>query len=167
MGGCGRAKAGLYRAAMESLLPGQLLPIIQLAITPVILLSGTGMLILSLTNRMARVVDRTRHIAERIRAPDMIDAPDRLHLLREQLAILWRRARLLRAAVTCIVLSMLVSCFLVIVIFLGQLSGRPFALQLAALFIADMALLISALLIFLRDIFVSLRAVELEVEGVR
>jgi hypothetical protein len=152
---------------MESLVPSQLLPIIQLAITPVILLSGTGMLILSLTNRMARVVDRTRHIAERIRDPDMIDAADRLRDLREQLGILWHRARLLRAAVTCIVLSMLVSCLLVIVIFLGQLLNRPFAWQLAALFIADMGLLISALLVFLRDIFVSLRALDLEVGGVR
>lgn len=152
---------------METLLPSQLLPIIQLAITPVILLSGTGMLILSLTNRMARVVDRTRHLAERIRDPDLIDAADRLGELREQLVILWRRARLLRSAVTCLVLSMLVSCLLVIVIFLGQLSGRPFALQMAGLFIADMTLLISALLLFLRDIYVSLRALELEVEGVR
>jgi hypothetical protein len=152
---------------MENLLPSQLLPIIQLAITPVILLSGTGMLILSLTNRMARVVDRTRHIAERLRDPDLIDAADRLRELREQLLILWRRARLLRSAVTCLVLSMLVSCLLVIVIFLGQLSGRPFALQMAGLFIADMALLIAALLLFLRDIYVSLRALGLEVEGVR
>lgn len=152
---------------MESLVPSQLLPIIQLAITPVILLSGTGMLILSLTNRMARVVDRTRHIAERIRDPDMIDAADRLRDLREQLAILWRRARLLRAAVTCLVTSMLVSCLLVIVIFAGQLFGRPFALQMAGLFITDMALLIAALLVFLRDIFVSLRALDLEVGGVR
>jgi hypothetical protein len=152
---------------MESLVPSQLLPIIQLAITPVILLSGTGMLILSLTNRMARVVDRTRGLAERIRDPDMIDAGDRLGELREQLAILWRRARLLRATVTCLVLSMLVSCVLVIVIFAGQLLGYPFALEMAGLFIADMGLLITALLLFLRDIFVSLRALELEVEGVR
>ncbi len=152
---------------MENLLPSQLLPIIQLAITPVILLSGTGMLLLTLTNRMARVVDRTRHIAERLRDPDLIDAADRQGELRDQLAILWHRALLLRATVTCVVLSMLVSCLLVIVIFAGQLFGRPFALQLAALFITDMALLIAALLLFLRDIYVSLRALGLEVAGVR
>ena len=43
-----------------------LFPIIQLAITPVILISGMGALMLNLTNRMARIVDRTRRVAEAI-----------------------------------------------------------------------------------------------------
>ena len=51
---------------MDSL--SSLLPIIQLAITPVILISGMGALMITLTNRMARIVDRTRVVAELSRA---------------------------------------------------------------------------------------------------
>ena len=38
--------------------PDNLLPTIQLAITPVILITGIGSLLLTMTNRMGRVVDR-------------------------------------------------------------------------------------------------------------
>ena len=36
----------------------QLIPILQLAIGPVILISGVGLLLLTLTNRFGRLVDR-------------------------------------------------------------------------------------------------------------
>ena len=41
----------------------ELVPILQLAIGPVILISGVGMLLLTFTNRFGRVVDRTRGLA--------------------------------------------------------------------------------------------------------
>lgn len=44
------------------------LPSIQLAITPVILISGMGALMLTLTNRMGRIVDRTRALAGALHA---------------------------------------------------------------------------------------------------
>ena len=43
-----------------ALAPDKLLPTIQLAITPVILITGLGSLLITMTNRMGRVVDRTR-----------------------------------------------------------------------------------------------------------
>ena len=38
-----------------------LIPILQVAIGPVILVSGVGLLLLSMTNRLGRIVDRRRH----------------------------------------------------------------------------------------------------------
>ena len=52
---------------MEPLTSGTLLPIIQLSITPVILISGEGALMLTLTGRMGRIVDRTRSLAGQVR----------------------------------------------------------------------------------------------------
>jgi hypothetical protein len=52
---------------MNTIVPSSFLPVIQLAITPVILLSGVGGLMITLTNRMARVVDRTRILAGQVR----------------------------------------------------------------------------------------------------
>jgi hypothetical protein len=67
-----------------------LLPIIRLALTPVILISGMGELMLTLTNRMARIVERTRFVAEAVPAA----APAERAQLVSQLEIMWRRALL-------------------------------------------------------------------------
>lgn len=139
------------------------LPIIQLAITPVILISGMGALMITLTNRMARIVDRTRVVAEAMPAamPE-----DRAHL-ESQLDIMWRRALLLRRAVTSNGLSMLVSCLLVVAIFASAMLGLRLQVLMLILFCASILFLIASLVDFLRDIFVSLHALHLQVERAR
>ncbi len=140
-----------------------LLPIIQLAITPVILISGMGALMLTMTNRMGRIVDRTRSLAGQVRsAPD----EERGHL-EGQLDIMWRRAVLIRQAVTFNGMSMLVACLLVIAIFANAVRGWRLEAVIMVLFAGSILLLIAALVMFLRDIFASLRALRLEVERAR
>jgi hypothetical protein len=148
---------------MEALSTHSLLPVIQLAITPVILISGMGALMLTLTNRMGRIVDRTRILAGQVR---QAAETDRKHL-DDQLTILWRRAQLIRRAVTCNGLSMLVSCLLVVAIFGGAMLGRDLGVVLLVLFAAGILLLIASLVSFLQDINVSLHALRLEVERSR
>src|SRR4051812_29821403 len=41
-----------------------LVPTIQVAIGPVILISGVGLLLLSMTNRLGRVIDRARQLCD-------------------------------------------------------------------------------------------------------
>lgn len=148
---------------MENVNSSEFLPVIQLAITPVILLSGVGALMLTLTNRMGRVVDRTRGLAGQMR---QAVADERLHL-ESQLAILWRRAKLVRLAVTFAGLSMFFSCVLVLVIFIDASVRRTFGLELVVIFIASLLSLIAALTAFLRDIWLSLEALSLEVTKAR
>lgn len=148
---------------METSLSG----IIQLAITPVILISGMGALMLTLTNRMGRVVDRTRSLAgQMVGGGAKMPAAEHAHLDR-QLEILWRRAVLIRRAVTFNGLSMLVSCLLVVTIFVDAVRDWNLEVLAVCLFAASMALLIVSLLMFLRDIFVSLHALRLEVNRAR
>ena len=146
---------------METL--ASLLPIIQLAITPVILISGMGALMITLTNRMARIVDRTRVVAE---AMPVVSAEDRQHL-ESQLDIMWRRALLIRRAVTSNGQSMLVSCLLVMVLFATAIFHWQLPALVLGLFAASILLLIASLVDFLRDIFVSLHALHLQVERAR
>jgi len=147
---------------MESL--SSLLPLIQLAITPVILISGMGAFMITLTNRMARVVDRTRVLAEAMPAAPAAD--DRTHL-EDQMGIMWQRALILRRAVTCCGLSMLLSCVMVVVIF----GVAKFELHLGpvvlGLFVTSIVFLTASLVDFLRDIFVSLHALKLQVDRAR
>jgi hypothetical protein len=146
---------------MDSL--SSLLPIIQLAITPVILISGMGALMITLTNRMARIVDRTRVVAESMPAAD---AEERRHL-DSQLVIMWSRALLIRRAVTSNGLSMLLSCLQVVALFAAAMFGWAMKGVVLALFAASILLLTASLVDFLRDIFVSLHALRLQVERAR
>jgi len=146
---------------MESL--SSLLPIIQLAITPVILISGMGALMITLTNRMARIVDRTRELAERI--PEA-DADERAHL-EDQLDIMWSRTLMIRRAVTSNGLSMLVSCLLIVVLFATAMFDWNMRAVVLLLFAASIVLLTASLVDFLRDIFVSLHALGLQVDRAR
>lgn len=148
---------------MEAFSANSLLPGIQLAITPVILISGMGALMLTLTNRMGRIVDRTRGIAVQLQSAPTAERPH----LESQLAIMWQRAQLIRRAVTFTGLSMLVACLLVVAIFGGALLDRNLGVVILVLFAASILLLIASLVAFLRDIYVSLRALGLEVERAR
>lgn len=162
--------AGLPRPArFNTLRPMALLPsgpltsIIELSISPVILISGVGALTITLTNRMARIVDRTRILAGQTRSSA---GEERTHLA-SQLEILWRRAGLVRLAVTFAGCSMLTSCVLILGLFLGAFFGQEPGLPLATVFLLSILFLAASLIAFLRDIFASLRAVQLEVERAR
>lgn len=145
---------------MDLLPSGSLTSIIQLSISPVILISGVGALSITLTNRMARVVDRTRSLAGQAR---QAAGEERQHL-GNQLDIMWRRARLIRLAVTFAACSMLTSCVLILGLFTSAFFERQPGLGLAALFVTSVLFLAGSLIAFLRDIFASLHAVQLEVE---
>lgn len=145
---------------MDFLRQEALLPIIQLAITPVILITGLGSLLLTMTNRLGRIVDRSRSLAGQLRAASPEDRPH----VEQQLRILFRRAPLIRMAVTFNALSMFASGLLVVLIFLGAMLSRPFSLGIVGLFFASVGCLIVALAAFIRDIFMSLTALRLEVE---
>jgi hypothetical protein len=72
-----------------------LVPTLQLAVGPVILISGVGLLLLSMTNRFGRIVDRSRLLVREFREAA---APDRERIL-AQLKVLARRARIVRAGI--------------------------------------------------------------------
>src|SRR5512147_29950 len=96
---------------------GDLLPILQVAIGPVILISGVGLLLLTLSNRFGRAVDRSRLLAREMR-----DARgEERQRLSRQVEILYRRARLIRLSITLVVVSVLLSALLIIALFLTAL----------------------------------------------
>ena len=84
--------------------------LLQLSISPVAIISGVGLLLLSITNRLGRVIDRARALAQ---------ALDQAHLTRDlnQLIILFRRAKLLRASIVFIVASIFACCLIIVFLF--------------------------------------------------
>ena len=135
-----------------------LIPTIQLAIGPVILISGVGMILLSMTNRFGRVIDRSRQLS---RALHCAIESERASII-QQLRILSTRARLVRTGIACGVLSVLLAALLICSLFVGALLQLGIAALTLCLFVFCMVCIIVCLLYFISDINLSLKALSLE-----
>ena len=137
---------------------GELIPVLQVAIGPVILISGIGLLLLSLTNRFGRAVDRSRQLIREMR--EATDA-DRLRLA-GQVEILYRRAGLIQTSIILDAVSVLLAAILIITLFLGALLKLEVAVFVSWLFMCCLASLIVSLVAFIMEIHLSLKALKLE-----
>lgn len=135
----------------------EVIPLLQLAVGPVILISGVGLLLLSITNRYGRVIDRARVLGEVLRRA-AAPSPQLL----KQLQILMRRATLLRVSITCGAIAVLCASVLVIGVFLLSVLQCHLAGFVVLMFSACMLSLILSLSVFLIDINVSLAALRLD-----
>ncbi|MBI5291487.1 MAG: DUF2721 domain-containing protein [Chloroflexi bacterium] len=138
-----------------------LTPVLQTAIGPVILISGIGLLLLTMTNRLGRAIDRARLIGSQLAQVEVSSRP----ALEAQLRILWRRALLIRTAIALSAASALAAALLVILIFFTAILGLPTAWLVASLFTACMLFLIASLALFIHDINQSLAALKLELQA--
>jgi hypothetical protein len=136
----------------------ELIPVLQVAIGPVVLISGVGLLLLTMTNRYGRVIDRARILAAEMRETTSDDEGR----IRGQLVILSRRAELLRMAIVFASLNVLLDALLIIVLFLTALFRLEVAWLISALFIAAMLALIASLIVFILDLNQSLAAVRVD-----
>lgn len=128
----------------------------QLAISPVILMSAYGLLLLSLTNRLGRAIDRARQLVNH-------DAPHR----QLQLGIIARRAVWLRSAILFAAIAMFAAALLVLVLFLSAFLPVDGQIAVSVLFVASLGSLVASLVYFIIDIFGSLRAMDAELGASR
>jgi len=124
----------------------------------VILISGVGLLLLCMTNRIARVIDRARLVA----ADCEIVGDDELETCHAKLAILALRARILRSSIAMAAVSVLLVAMLVIVLFCGALFRVEIAGLVIVLFVGCMLSLIGSLGLFIWDVNLSLKALWLD-----
>jgi hypothetical protein len=139
----------------------ELVQVLQLSVGPVILISGVGLLLLSMTNRFARVIDRIRLVAQAARTSNEKSSPRHA----SQLAMLRRRGNLLRASIILAVFSVLLAALLVITLFITAAARSDLGLPIIILFLGSMLLLIASLIVFIGDLNLSLEAVKLEIEA--
>lgn len=137
----------------------EFIPVLQIAIGPVILISGVALLLLTMTNRLGRIVDRSRLLWRELRqTPDA--HRDAIHA---QLRILTTRAHLLRLAITLASVSLLFTAVLIITLFLMVLLKFEGAWLIIALFIGCMLMLIGSLIAFIKDVNQTLVAFKLDI----
>lgn len=146
------------------MLVSEFVRVLATAVGPAILVSGVGLLLLSMTNRFARVIDRARVLSTRI--TDGTVQGERAEGSMEQVRILARRARTLRSAITLSVVSLLLTFLLVIGLFVASAchcETPAMAMTLIACFTGSMIALIGALVLFLYELNLSLNALWLEI----
>ena len=139
----------------------EIVPVLQTAIGPVILISGTGLLLLTMTNRLGRAIDRARILSRELPAQTEVGRGR----IQAQLAILWRRAKLIRLAIALAAGSALLAAVLIVLLFLAALLQLNSAAEIEVLFILCVASLGGSLAVFIHDINQSLAALRLELDG--
>ncbi len=140
--------------ALEALQATDISNVIQLAVAPVFLLASIAGTLNVLSMRMSRIIDRGRVLNDRhceagTPAFAEVDTEQRL---------LARRARLINRAIALCTMSSLFVCLVIVVLFFDALFTLDQERVIATLFIMALMSLISALLVFLREIGLSLRA---------
>jgi hypothetical protein len=133
---------------------GDVATVIDLAVAPVFLLAGIAGTLNVLSMRMSRIIDRGRVLNDKSIEPDSLEF---FEVDREQ-RLLARRARLINRAMALCTMSSLFVCLVIVVLFLDAVLTLRQERMIAALFIVALLSLISALILFLREVGMSLRA---------
>jgi Protein of unknown function (DUF2721) len=123
---------------------------IQLAVAPVFLLTGVASILSVLTNRLGRIIDRSRFLEGKSLPID--ETHKAIHV---ELRSLKQRARLIHLAIGLCTTCLLLICSVVAVLFLGSFITLNMALVIASLFVTAMLCLIAALLNFIGEIYLA------------
>jgi len=125
---------------------------LQLAVSPVILISAYGLLLLSMTNRLGRAIDRARLLVREGAAKD------------DQIAIITRRAGWIRSAIVFTTMALIAAGLLVLVLFASIYLPFSISAAVAVLFIGSLVSVVIGLGYFIADIYGSLHAMQAELQ---
>lgn len=129
--------------------------VIDISVAPVFLLAGISGLLMVLTNRLARTIDRSRSLQA---ASNYSVIPEHLSAIEREMGALLKRSRFINLAINFATLSALMVCFVIIALFSGSMVNSNVALVVASLFIACMVMLAAAFSCFLMEVFVASRS---------
>jgi len=120
---------------------------IQLALAPVFVLVAIGNILNILSTRLGRIVDRSRVLEER---HSETSGEEHDAIVRE-IRLIDRRFHLITRAILLLVLSGLSTGVTVVLLFVEDFAGLDLQLLVAATFVVALALLMTALVLFLRE----------------
>jgi hypothetical protein len=130
---------------------------IQLALAPVFLLTGIAGILNVMASRLARIIDRGRHLTEHPVQPQA-------HLgetLRVELGSLDRRRHLASSAITASTFSALLVCTVIVALFVEALLQIELKWLIGILFTVSTAALVVGLAYFLREVHLATTTVRI------
>lgn len=138
--------------------------LIQVAIAPVFLLNGLGILLNVFTGRLARVVDRMRIAANQLRSnTDVARRPQ----LESELAYQRSRLKIVNGAIALVAMSAFLTCCAILALFVGGVTRDSASSLPLGLFAAAVTAVIVALGLFLAEVRVSGKALVAETDDLK
>ena len=134
--------------------------IVRLAVAPVFLLSGIGAFLNVCASRLSRIVDRSREIEPRLLGSRGAEHDRWIG----ELQTLDRRMSLVSWAIFLSVLSAVLTCLLVALLFAASLTETHFGTAIALLFIGSMIAVGGGFSVFLVETLIGSRAVRVRSE---
>jgi Protein of unknown function (DUF2721) len=142
--------------------PVDIAHLIQVALTPIFLISAIGVTLNVLTSRLARIVDRARAMESQVGRPDYRPEGRDLHAA---LGVLARRARFINASITLITLSALFIALVVVMLFVNAFLRWDLSAFIACMFILSMLSLCAALLSFLIEVRIATSTLRIGIQA--
>jgi hypothetical protein len=136
--------------------------LIQVALTPIFLISAIGVTLNVFTSRLARIVDRARGMEKDIACADYKPDGRDLHAALDVMA---RRARLMNSAITLITLSALFIALVVVMLFVNAFLHWELAVFIACMFILSMLSLAAAFTAFLVEVRIATTSLQIGIEA--
>jgi len=131
--------------------------VLSAAVTPLVLISGVGLILLSLVNRYNHAIDRTRQLYNEHDAGTGLSS-DR----KKQVEHMYMRCSILRRSIGFLIFSVVCSVILILFSVLELLINYNMNLfKITLLFIAIISLMVSTILFFF-DVRLSMKALDLE-----
>ncbi len=137
-----------------------LVTILQASIAPFVLISGIGLLLLSLTNRIGRPTDLIRRLLSEVESVKTEDKP----LLMGQVALLRRRCALLRTSIFLASLAIICVSLVTLLLYASLLFNIRLYLLVECLFGGSLACLIGSLLYLIQDVRITLHSLDMEID---
>jgi hypothetical protein len=134
--------------------------LIQLALGPVFLISGVGITLSMLTQRLARIVDRARTLETQRESTSNEKA---LTHIDEDLRFIFRRARHINAAIALCTTSALLTALVVTLLFASEFSPISVGGVIAVMFVSSMACLSTAFIMFLLEVRIATKSLRIGV----
>lgn len=140
---------------------GDFIQMMQASIASVAMISGVGLLLLSMTNRYGRSIDRLRALIRE--AAGTVDSTVKSKLV-FQIRIMYGRCRLIRMAVILAACSIFFVALTILLIFISQVLAVNLSAASVIAFSLSLVCLVVSLVIMIKDLTVSLKAVETEIK---
>jgi len=127
------------------------------AVTPLVLISGVGLILLSLVNRYSHAIDRTRELYNTPKDDNTVFQKRQL-----QVRHMYKRCTILKKSIGFLITCVACSGFIILLSVIQQIININFEIfKIILLFIAILSLVLSILMFFV-DIRLSMTALDIE-----
>lgn len=133
--------------------------ILQASIAPCVLISGAGLLLLAMVNRLARPIDRIRLLCSHLKSNPNEDHQG----IHDQIRILYKRCGFLRRAIVYIIANVIFVALIILLLFLIALYDFQLVFLINLFFVLSLSCLIISLVYFFMDVWLALESLKIEI----